>query len=186
MFKRQTGNLPNPANRQTILSGAQGPVHLMAGPGGDIFYAGLDDGKIHRIQYSTGNLPPPQWPRQAHAGIAPLSVSFNATGSTDPEGQTLSYAWDLDGDGAFDDSTSRSPIGVYSTPAVYNGGACHGQSGTHRCGVDRHHYEQQRADATIDSPRPRSSGRWATSLRSPDSATDREDGTLPPSALSGR
>ena len=121
MFKSQAGDLPDPANRQTILSGAQGPVHLTAGPGGDIFYVGLNDGKIHRIQSSTGNLPPTAVASATTtSGNAPLNVSFDATGSTDPEGQTLAFAWDLDADGAFDDSTIVQPTWVYSTPAVYN------------------------------------------------------------------
>ena len=36
-------------------------------------------------------------------------VGVTAAGSSDPDGDVLSYAWDLDGDGAFDDSTSESP-----------------------------------------------------------------------------
>jgi glucose/arabinose dehydrogenase len=45
-------------------------------------------------------------------GDAPLTVDFDGSGSTDPdsgETATLSYAWDLDGDGAFDDSTAANP-----------------------------------------------------------------------------
>lgn len=36
------------------------------------------------------------------------AVSFAATAS-DPDGGTVTYAWDLDGDGEFDDSTAASP-----------------------------------------------------------------------------
>jgi hypothetical protein len=41
-------------------------------------------------------------------------VTFSGTGSSDPEGQALSYAWDLDGDSSFDDSTAPSPQWVYT------------------------------------------------------------------------
>ena len=41
---------------------------------------------------------------------APLTVSFDGTGSTDPEGHALSYSWDLDGDGTFGDATGPTAV----------------------------------------------------------------------------
>ena len=49
------------------------------------------------------------------SGQAPLTVQFDGTGSSDPESGALSYAWDLDGDGALDDSTAASPSFTYTT-----------------------------------------------------------------------
>jgi len=37
------------------------------------------------------------------------SVSFDASGSFDPDGVILRYEWDFDGDGAYDDGTGRTP-----------------------------------------------------------------------------
>ena len=186
MFKSQTGDLPDPANRQTILSGAQGPVHLTAGPGGDIFYVGLNDGKIHRIQYSTGNLPPTAVASATiTSGIAPLNVSFDATGSTDAEGQPLTYAWDLDADGAFDDSTLAQAAWVYSTPAVYNVRVrvtdSQGLTDVASIVITANN---SAPTATIHSPS--SAVRWKVGdvMTFSGSATDHEDGSLPASALS--
>ncbi len=48
------------------------------------------------------------------SGPAPLTVAFSGTGSSDPNGDTLAYAWDLDADGAYDDSTSATPSRTYT------------------------------------------------------------------------
>jgi plastocyanin len=52
-------------------------------------------------------------------GPAPLTVNFDGTGSTDPENGALAYAWDLDGDGAYDDSTAAQPSFTYQTPTDF-------------------------------------------------------------------
>jgi len=53
------------------------------------------------------------------AGFAPLQVSFGGA-ATDPDGpsHTLSYAWDLNGDGT-DDSTAQNPTTTFTTPGTY-------------------------------------------------------------------
>jgi hypothetical protein len=38
-----------------------------------------------------------------------LTVAFSSAGSYDPDGSISAYAWDLDGDGQFDDATGASP-----------------------------------------------------------------------------
>ena len=38
------------------------------------------------------------------AGIEGTAISFSATNSSDADGDALSYAWDLDSDGFFDDA----------------------------------------------------------------------------------
>jgi PKD repeat protein len=42
-------------------------------------------------------------------------VAFDASGSTDPDGDPLSYAWDLDGDGQLNDGSSVTASHAFST-----------------------------------------------------------------------
>jgi hypothetical protein len=44
------------------------------------------------------------------------TVTFNATNSTDGDGSIVSYRWDLDGDGAFDDATGVEVTTSYGAP----------------------------------------------------------------------
>ena len=54
-------------------------------------------------------------------GAGPLQVQLDASGSTDPNGDSpLHYAWDLDGDGEFDDSTAVNPTKTFTAPGIYN------------------------------------------------------------------
>lgn len=98
-----------PGSNQTFASNAGGPVNFFTGPGGDIYYSAILEGGIYHIQYSTAN----QGPNAVMAadklfGPAPLAVNFTSSGSSDPENDPLTYAWDF-GDG--------SPISTAANPA---------------------------------------------------------------------
>ncbi len=47
------------------------------------------------------------------------TLILDGTGSTDPNGDPLSYAWDLDGDGNTDDSTASQPTWTFMEDGVY-------------------------------------------------------------------
>ena len=108
--------LPNFSSAARVIVGATTPIDLKTGPGGEVFYADHDGGTVRRIRYSSGNQAPIAQivAGPATSGFEPLTVNFSALGSTDPEGAPLSFDWDLDGDGAFDDSTSSQPSFTYT------------------------------------------------------------------------
>ena len=74
-------------------------------------------GRIRRIAADNAT-PTARIAANPTSGTAPLTVAFSGTGSSDPESQPLTYAWDLDGDGAYDDSTAAAPSLTYTTAGV--------------------------------------------------------------------
>ena len=115
-----TNGLPDTSQITTLTTNAPNPVDLEIGPDGSLYYVSYRYGEVHRIRYFPGNEPPiavaDATPR---AGPVPLTVEFDATGSSDPEGGALTYEWDLDGDGQYDDSTAAEPSHTYNQAGVY-------------------------------------------------------------------
>ncbi len=111
--------LPDPAQRESFGSGIVGIVNLVQGPDGSLYYPDLNNGAVRRISYGAPNDGPTARATATPAsGAVPLAVQFDGTGSTDPNGDTLAYAWDLDGDGAYDDATGARPTRSYTAPGV--------------------------------------------------------------------
>ncbi|MFG0328808.1 MAG: S8 family serine peptidase [Phycisphaerales bacterium] len=56
------------------------------------------------------------------SGDAPLDVSFNASGSFDPDGSITDFSWDYDGDGTYDESTGTTATSfvTYTIPGSYD------------------------------------------------------------------
>jgi glucose/arabinose dehydrogenase len=120
MFKGANG-LPDPTTRATFAAGTASLVDLQIGPGGDLFYADLDGGTIRRIQFTSGNQAPTAVIQATPlAGPLPLTVTFDGTGSSDPNpGNTLTYSWDLNGDGNFGDATTAQTSFTYTVANLY-------------------------------------------------------------------
>jgi len=73
------------------------------------------------VRFTTGsvNQPPVASVGGPYAASEGLGVVLSAAASTDPEGGALSYAWDLDEDGQFDDATGVSASWVYPDEGTY-------------------------------------------------------------------
>jgi glucose/arabinose dehydrogenase len=179
--------VPNFSNASSVITGASTPADLESGPGGDVFYADQDGGNVRRIQYSSGNQPPLA---QIAAGPStfgpePLTVNFSAAASTDPEGAALSYAWDLDGDGAFDDATSSQAsftyVGSGSRTVQVRVSDGQGLSDVAAVLVTPNNTPPV---PTIQSPSATTSWRVGQAISFSGSATDAEDGAVPAAALS--
>jgi glucose/arabinose dehydrogenase len=185
VMPKGTNGLPAPGQIKSFVAGAANPVNLETGPGGDLFYVDFDGGTIRRIRYFSANRPPVAVATASPTtGAAPLTVNFDGSGSSDPDGDILSYAWDLDGDGAYDDSTAIRPTWTYTAAGSYaaklrvNDPA--GLSGTATVTVT---VGNTPPTATITTPAAGTTWKVGDVINFSGSATDGQDGTLPPSAL---
>ena len=106
--------LPNPSTIQTFVAGASEPVDLEIYQG-DLYYANLG-GTIQRVRHVGGNQAPTAAATATPSnGPAPLAVQLSASGSSDFDDafNTLSFAWDADGDGQFDDGNRATLSRTY-------------------------------------------------------------------------
>jgi len=81
-----------------------GAVYVGATPAGDIIYADYDRNEIRAIRYYPALPPNASFTATPTSGPAPLTVDFDASASNDPNGDAMSFAWDFEGDGTYDDT----------------------------------------------------------------------------------
>ena len=114
MFPGEDGK-PDPSTTMPFLTdgGIYPALDIQEGPEGDLYYVKLFNeeygrGEIHRIAYSSDNQPPVAHLTADHpwgeTGEGKLEVEFDASGSTDPNGEELEFEWDLNYDGVFEDA----------------------------------------------------------------------------------
>ncbi|MEO6025999.1 MAG: PQQ-dependent sugar dehydrogenase, partial [Candidatus Binatia bacterium] len=177
---------PDLSQRQTFVSGAFTPVDLKIGPGGDLYYVGINFGAVMRISYVAASQPPiGVIDVDQIDGPVPLSVQFDGSASSDPDpGDSLSYSWDLDGDGNFGDSTLVAPSAVFSVPGTYNVQLRvtdpHGASATTTVTITA---GNSHPTAVITTPTNTLTWHAGSLISFSGSATDPEEGALGASAL---
>ncbi|HEU4947600.1 MAG TPA: ricin-type beta-trefoil lectin domain protein [Kribbella sp.] len=179
-----SNGLPDPADIVTFASG-YGVTALKTGPGGDVFAVDYDNGRIIRYVYSAANNPPTAViDADPTSGYTPLTVSFDGTASNDADGDPLTYAWDLDGDGAYDDSTAATVQHTYNVDGnvtvrlrVDDG---HGGTNTATTEIS---VGNTAPTATITAPSPATTWKVGDKIAFSGTATDPQEGTLPGSAL---
>jgi glucose/arabinose dehydrogenase/PKD repeat protein len=176
--------LPDISKRRTFVGGAAQPVDLQIGPGGDLFYVDFG-GTIRRIRYFNQNQPPiAVADANPTSGAAPLTVAFNGTGSSDADGDALTYEWDLDGDGAFDDGAAATASFTYTQPGTYTATLRvtdpSGASGTDSVPISAGNTPPT---AVIDSPAAGTTWKVGDTINFSGHATDPQQGPLGPAAL---
>ncbi len=177
---------PDPSSVTTFASGIPGPVDIQFGPDGDLYYADLVGGTVQRIHYMPGNQPPvARIVTDADSGAAPLQVHFDASTSSDPDaGDTLSFAWDLDGDGQLDDSTAVAPVWTFTEAGDHTVTLqvtdSHGASSTATTVI---HAANTPPVPSIVTPLPSLTWQVGDTISFSGTAADAQDGSLPPSAF---
>ena len=179
---------PDPATRQNFVQAAGGPVDIAFGPDGNLYYVDLEAGAIRKVSFTgnaNNNAPTAVATANPQSGSPPLTVNFSGTGSSDPDqNDVLTYAWDLDGDGQLDDSTSSTPSFTYMSPGNYHvtlrvtdtSGAFDEDTLTINAGSGT-------PSPTINTPAAGTTWGVNQTINFSGSATDPEDGALPASAL---
>ena len=100
---------------------AEGPVCMRTHPTtGDLFYVSIFANQLRRIRYTgpTDNNVPPVAAASGNptSGPAPLTVQFSSAGSSDPNGDPITFSWNF-GDGEV--ATGASPSHVYTSAGAY-------------------------------------------------------------------
>ena len=113
-----------------------------------------------------------------------MTVAFDGTASNDPDGDTLTYAWDLDGDGAFDDATAATASFTYTQPGTYTAtlrvSDPSGATGTSSVTISAGNTPPT---AVIDTPTAGTTWKVGDVINFSGHATDAQSGTLAASAL---
>ncbi len=160
-------------------------VSMRFGPDGALYYVTRNGSQVRRVAYtgSVNRAPVAVATAAPTSGPLPLAVRFDGAGSSDPDGDPLTYEWDFTGDGTTD-STAVTPTYTYTVAGAYtarltvrdDSGAAHSAT----VGIDA----GNRAPVpTIEAPAAGALAAVGDAIVLRGSATDPDQGPLPDTAL---
>ena len=98
--------------------GGNSVTDIVAGLDGALYYTNISGGTVRKVSVATNNHSPAAMAdAPVKTGDAPLTVNFSSAGTTDQEGDPLTYSWDF-GDGSAL-STDPNPVHQYTSRGEY-------------------------------------------------------------------
>jgi glucose/arabinose dehydrogenase/chitodextrinase len=148
-----------------------------------LYYANINGGQVRRIRYtgSANRNPVASATANPTAGAAPLNVAFNASGSTDPDGDALTFSWNF-GDGAT--GTGATPTHTYAAVGTYTAvvTVSDGRGGVATASV-RIDVGNTAPVPAINTPTASQLFRVGETITLNGAATDAQDGSIPNNRL---
>mmetsp|Transcript_20410 Transcript_20410/g.44609 ORF Transcript_20410/g.44609 Transcript_20410/m.44609 type:complete len:1151 (-) Transcript_20410:2687-6139(-) len=180
-----------------VLSDREAVIHMAFGPAGmdkdtgrprqSLYYVSRDGGHrgVHKIEFTgTANRgPKANIVADPVFGFKPLVVNFDGTTSVDPDGDELSYEWDVDGDGEVDSTSSKTSHEFNKAGTYYATLTVKDGSGAKSMTEVRIEVENTPPVPEIVNPLPGTTFGVGEPFELVGIATDGEDGALDDSAL---
>jgi glucose/arabinose dehydrogenase len=170
-----------------IAVGPEGALYFVRSASSDVFHTEPVEPQLRKITYDPAapRAPTARASAEPRWGLLPLNVQFSSMGSFDPEGEALSYVWDLgDGNGA----SEPDPAHVYTAAGIHQARlTIHTADG--RTGQSLPvaiHAGNEPPLVELQEPAAGASYRAGDVIRFAGWASDPQDGALPDSALSWR
>lgn len=165
----------------TVFASNEGTVaDLTEGPDGNLYFAGVFEGKVWKIA-ATGPFPPTAAASASPTGgSAPLNVQFSSAGSADAYGRPLTYSWDF-GDGS-PANRSANPTHTYTTNGTYTATLTVTSGTASARATAKVVAGRQPPAASVTAPAANATYSAGDTISFGGTATDAVDGNLPASA----